>query len=80
MPIWCSSKIRRKAAFNDIHNKQKINNKSTSQVNKKSTTKAPRNSAKTYPKLPKTSERHDRHCCGIPVVKLGQVLHPVECF
>ena len=31
--------------------------------------KALRNSAKICPKLTKTSKRHDRHCCGIPVVK-----------
>ena len=38
----------------------------------KSTIKAPRNSAKTCPKLNKTSKRHDKHCCGILVVKLDR--------
>ena len=44
----------------NIHNKQiifKANNKST------------KKSAKICAKLTKTSKRHDRHCCGIPVVK-----------
>ena len=36
----------------------------------KSTIKVPRKSAKICPKLTKTSKRHDRYCCGIPVVKL----------
>ena len=31
--------------------------------------KVPRRSAKICPKLTKTSKRHDRHCCSIPVVK-----------
>ena len=31
--------------------------------------KVPRKSAKICSKLTKTSKRHDRHCCGIPVVK-----------
>ena len=43
----------------------------------KSTIKALRNSAKTFPKLTKTSKQHDRHYCGIPVVKLEQVPQPV---
>ena len=34
-----------------------------------STIKVPRKNAKICPKLTKTSKRHDRHCCGIPVVK-----------
>ena len=59
-PFWCSTKVCHKATFNDIHSKQtifKVNNK------------VPRNSAKICPKLTKTSKWHDRHCCGIPVVK-----------
>ena len=35
----------------------------------KSTIKVPRKSAKICPKLTKTSKQHDRHCCGILVVK-----------
>ena len=35
----------------------------------KSTIQAPRNSAKICLKLSKTSKRHDRNCCGIPVIK-----------
>ena len=31
--------------------------------------KVPRKSAKICPKLTKASKRHDRYCCGIPVVK-----------
>ena len=42
--------------------------------------KEPINSAKTFPKLTKTSTRHDRNCSGIPVVKFGQVPKPVQCF
>ena len=45
----------------NIHNKQiifKVNNKST------------KKSAKICRKLAKASKRHDRHCCGIPFVKL----------
>ena len=44
----------------------------------KSTIKARRNSAKTCPKLIKTSKQHDRQCCGISVVKFGQVPQPVQ--
>ena len=46
----------------------------------KSTTQAPRNSAKICPKLTKSSKRHDKHCCGIPVVKLGQVPYQLQYF
>ena len=35
----------------------------------KSTIKLSNKSAKICSKLTKTSKRHDRHCCGIPVVK-----------
>ena len=44
------------------------------------TIKVRRNSAKTCPKLTKTSKQYDRHCCGIPAVKFAQVPHPVQCF
>ena len=37
----------------------------------------PRKSAKICPKLTKTFKRHDRHCCGIPVVKLTSVCRVV---
>ena len=46
----------------------------------KLTIKARRNSAKTCPKLTKTSKQYDRHCCGIPAVKFVQVPHPMQCF
>ena len=46
----------------------------------KSTIKAPRNNAKTCPELTETSKRHGRHYCGTPIVKFGQVSHPVQCF
>ena len=45
----------------------------------KSAIKVPRNSAKTCPKLTKTSKWHDRHFYGIPVVNFGQMAHPVQC-
>ena len=45
---WCSPKICQKVAFNDIEYS-------------KSTIKAPKNSAKTCPKLTKISKRHDKH-------------------
>ena len=51
-----------------------------------STIKAPRNSAKTFLKFAKTSKRHGKHFCSIPVVKLwaGQSCrqdpHPMQCF
>ena len=48
--------------------------------NSMSTIEAPRNIAKTCPKLTKTSKRHDRYCCAIAVVKYGQVSHPMEYF
>ena len=35
----------------------------------KSAIKGPRSSAKSSPKLTKTSKRHGRHCCGIPVIR-----------
>ena len=44
----------------------------------KSIIKAARNSEKTCQKFTKTSKRNDRHCFGIPVVKFGQVPHPVH--
>ena len=50
----------------------------TFKINKeysKSTIKARRNSAKICTKLTKTSKRQDKHCCGILVVKFGQVSH-----
>ena len=56
-PFWFSTKICHKAAF--TINKQYS----------KSTIKVPRKSAKICPKLTKTFKQHDRHCCGIPVVK-----------
>ena len=37
-----------------------------------STITASSNSAKTCPKLTKTSKRYDKYCCGIFVVKFGQ--------
>ena len=46
----------------------------------KATIKAPRNSGKTCSKLTKTSKRHDKHCCGILVVKSGHVPHQLQCF
>ena len=46
----------------------------------KSTIHTSKNSAKTFPKLTKTLKRHDRHCCGIPTVKFGQVLRPIQWF
>ena len=51
-----------------------IRNKQTRfKVNNKSTTK----SEKVCPKLTKTSKHHDRHCCGISVVKLTFVCRVV---
>ena len=46
----------------------------------KLTIKASTNSAKTSSKLTKTSQRDDRHCRGIPVIKFGQVPHAIQCF
>ena len=46
----------------------------------KSKLKAPRNSIKTYLKLTKTSKRYVTYCCDIPVVKFGQVPHPMQYF
>ena len=42
------------------------------------TIKTPRNSAKTCPKLTKTSKRYDKHRFGILLVKFGQVPHPFQ--
>ena len=39
---------------------------------------AQRNSAKTHPELTKISKLHDRHCCGISVVKSAQVTHSIQ--
>ena len=39
----------------------------------KITIKVSRKIAKIYPKLTKTCKQHDRHCCGIPVVKVAFV-------
>ena len=44
----------------------------------KSTIKVPGNSEKTCPKLIQTLKRHDRLCCGIPVVKFGDIPHPMQ--
>ena len=38
----------------------------------KSTIKAPKNSAKTTPKLSKTLKQHDKHCCVIVLSNLGR--------
>ena len=46
----------------------------------KSMIKAPRNSAKTCPKLIRTSKQYRKFCSGIPVVKFGQVPHLEQTF
>ena len=70
MLMWYFTKMFEKVVFNDIHNKEYS----------KSTIKAPRNSAKTCPKLSKILKEHDRHCCGIPVVEFRQVPYPMKSF
>ena len=50
------------------------------QEHSKTTMKAPKNTAKIFPKLTKTSKLHDRTCCDTPVVKFGHVPQPIQFF